>query len=108
MIYFNGCLCMLDDLQEIMTQATEDMKKELGEEFELQYRKGVPSGIKNRYRPSAWGHFGLLRNGHVQWLCYGGNERSIHRDGFGPGSDCHCPERGRGSDEIYQVNGIVL
>ena len=71
-------------------------------------RKGALSGTKNRYRPSAWGHFGLLRNGHVQWLCYGGNERSIHRDGFGPGSDCHCPERGRGSDEIYQVNGIVL
>ena len=36
MIYFNGCLCMLDDLQEIMTQATEDMKKELGEKFDLQ------------------------------------------------------------------------
>ena len=53
MIYFNGCLRMLDDLQEIMTQATEDMKKELGEEFDLQYRKRVPSGIKNRYRPSA-------------------------------------------------------
>ena len=44
---------MFGDLQEIMTQATEDMKKELGEEFDLQYRKGVPSGIKNRYRPSA-------------------------------------------------------
>lgn len=31
MIYFNGCLCMLDDLQEIITQAIVDMKKELGE-----------------------------------------------------------------------------
>ena len=40
---------MLDDLQEIMTQATEDMKKELGEEFYLQYRKGALSGTKNRY-----------------------------------------------------------
>ena len=39
--------------REIMTQTTEDMKKELGEEFDLQYRKGVPSGTKNRYRPSA-------------------------------------------------------
>ena len=47
MIYFNGCLRMLDDLQEIMTQATEDMKKELGEEFYLQYRKGALSGTKN-------------------------------------------------------------
>ena len=44
---------MPDDLQEIMTQAIEDMKNELGEEFDLQYRKRVPSGIKNRYRPSA-------------------------------------------------------
>ena len=36
MIYFNGCLCMPDDLQEIMTQAIEDMKMEMGEKFDLQ------------------------------------------------------------------------
>ena len=38
---------MPDDLQEIITQAIVDMKKELGEEFYLQYRKGALSGTKN-------------------------------------------------------------